>query len=57
MSAERWIEIGACAIIKTEDLIQLPETLESLDAKKANRRVNRGRESGGWWGRHTQSLY
>lgn len=24
MSAERWIEIGDCAIIKTEDLIQLP---------------------------------
>lgn len=44
MSSARWIEIGDCAIIKTEDLIQLEE--KPRHAKKANRWVNRGGKGG-----------
>lgn len=46
MSSARWIEIGDCAIIKTEDLIQLEE--KPRHAKKANRCrwVNRGGKGG-----------
>lgn len=47
MSAERWIEIGDCAIIKTEDLIQLPGRRSNLWTRKRQIVGLIGEERGG----------